>query len=299
MPHADNDVGRRAFLARIGVLGAAVAAGSLLPGTATAAPRPVRAAGVTDVVAALRPVLAELARDTLNGLVVMTCPGPDAYSRAQGTPRTEPGALEARATDFLIKALDEYVPFPDQLATPLTQSLATGLSGTPLPSTLLDLPLSGVRTLDAALRTLLENDDTLPLSSVIAMLLNLFATEVNPLALGGAFLSPFARLSYADKCRVFEQLEGPHAGLVALLDANLPEPLRASVSGVLRFVAGAVLEFAAYGSSCEWAVFDRATKTISARPVGWQLSGYQPHGVVHGWDDFLGYYQGRTKVENV
>ncbi|MQA62538.1 MAG: hypothetical protein GEU86_13830 [Actinophytocola sp.] len=275
---SDTELGRRGFLARMGVLGA-VAAGGLFTGSASAA---TRSAGLEDLVAALQPVLAELARDTLNGLVVMTCPGPDEYSKAQGTPRPEPGAIEARATDFMIESLDNFVPFPDQLANPLGEALAAGLDGTGL---------------DDALKSLLRNDETLPLSSVIAMLLNLIATQVNPAAVNGAFLSPFARLSYEDKCAVFEQMEGPNADLVATLDANLDEPLKESVSGMLRFVAGALLEFSAYGSYGEWGVYNPELKRTLKRPVGWELSGYQPDGVVHGWDDFLGYYQDRKQVD--
>jgi hypothetical protein len=299
----ETDVGRRAFLARLGVLGAAVATGGVLSDTlfrSTATALPAQGPGLDQLIAALQPVLAELARDTLNGLVVMTCPGPDAYSKAQGTPRTEAGALEARATDFMIASLDNFVPFPDQLGTALGEGLATGLDGTgiKLPAPVAGLSLVQVKTLDDALTTMLRNDATMPLSSVVAMLLNLVATQVNPASVNGVFFSPFARLSFADKCAVFAQLEGPNADLLATLDAGVPEPFAETLSGTLRFLAGALLEFAAYGSYGEWGVFDAKTKTITERPVGWRLTGYQPDGVVHGWDDFQGYYQGRKQVTN-
>lgn len=296
----DNDVGRRAFLARLGVLGAAAVGGGLLSDTLFRPAANAQGPGLDDLVGALQPVLAELARDTLNGLVVMTCPGPDAYSDAQGTPRTEPGALQAHATDFMIASLDNFVPFPDQLGTALGEGLAVGLDGTgiALPSGLAGVPLSGVRMLDDALTTILRNDATMPLSSVVAMLLNLVATQVNPAAINGAFLSPFARLSFADKCTVFEHLEGPNADLVATLDSGVPEPFTETLSGTLRFLAGALLEFATYGSYGEAGVWDAEKRTITERPVGWQLSGYQPDGIVHGWDDFVGYYEGRKQVRN-
>jgi len=284
---------RRTFLARIGVLGAALAGGGLLAPAA-------RAQELDTVVDRLQPVLAELARDTLNGLVVMACPGPDAYSTAQGTPRREPGAMEAKATDFMIASLDNFVPFPDQFGNALGQGLAAGLdgSGIALPGSIAGLPLVQVQTLDAALTTMLRNDATMPLSSVVAMLLNLAATQVNPAAVNGAFLSPFARLSFDDKCAVFEQLEGPHPDLVATLDGGMPEPFTETLSGTLRFLAGALLEFSAYGSYNEWSVYDPRARTIVRRPVGWRLTGYQPDGIVHGWDEFKGYYQGRKQVEN-
>ena len=76
----------------------------------------------------------------------------------------------------------------------------------------------------------------------------------------------------------------------------LPQPLTQSVSGVLEFVAGALLEFSAFGAYSEFGVFDPATRRLTGRPVGWQIASYQPNGVVDGWDDFKGYYQGRTEV---
>ena len=45
--------------------------------------------------------------------------------------------------------------------------------------------------------------------------------------------------------------------------------------------------------------YDRATDTITRRPVGWQLSGYLPgeDRPVDGWDEMIGYYQGRTSAD--
>jgi hypothetical protein len=233
----------------------------------------------------------------MNGLAVFVVPGPDAYSHAQGTPRTEPGAMEARTPDFLLEALDSYVPFPDEIARPVATAFATGLadSGVVLPAALAALDTT---PLDDALKTVLANDETIPLSLALALALNLVATQVDPASLRGPFLSPFARLSLARKAEVFRLIEGPDADLVALLDAELPQPLRASVSGLLKFVGGALLEFAMFGSYTEWAVFDARTKALRGRPVGWQLTGYRPHGLVEGTADFRGYYQGRTKVSD-
>jgi hypothetical protein len=296
MSNSTEPLGRRAFLARIGLLGAAVGAGGLLPRAALAAPAAVDP--LSGIVGLLRPVLAELARDTINGLSVFALPGPDAYSRAQGTPSATPGAMEAKATDFLLDALDNFVPFPDQIAKPIGAALATGLadSGIALPG--LELLPVQLGTLDKALRTLLENDATLPLSLPIASMLNLLATKVNPLAVNGIFLSPFARLTYAEKAAVFELIETPVPDLVALLDAQFPEPLKESVSGLLKFVGGALIEFATFGAYGEYAVFDERTRTLTGRPVGWRLTGYQPHGPVEGWDEFIGYYQARTEVHD-
>jgi hypothetical protein len=290
---------RRAFLARIGVLGLAAATPGLMPRLALAAGAGPGDQGLGVLVGLLRPLLDELARDTLNGMVVFVVPGPDAYSTAQGTPRTEPGAMEARTTDFMIQALDNFVPFPDQLARPIATAFATGLATSviPLPPALVSLPLAEVGTVDKALSFLLQNNQTIPLSLVIALTLNFVATQVDVAALNGPFVSPFSRLSFAQKAQAFALLESGDSDLVRLLDQQLPQPLTQSVSGVLKFVAGALLEFAAFGSFSEFGVFDPASRTLTGRPVGWQLTSYLPHGApVDGWDDLQGYYQGRREV---
>lgn len=131
-----------------------------------------------------------------------------------------------------------------------------------------------------------------------ASLLNLVATTVRPTAVAGPFSAPFARLSFADKARVFAAIEGPMPALVAALDVNLPEPLTASLSGLLQFLGGALQEFAAFGSFSEYAVFEPDTRRLRSRPVGWRITGYQPDGPVEGWDEFLGYYENRKEVRD-
>jgi hypothetical protein len=291
-------LGRRAFLARIGVLGAALGGGGLLTRSllnpADAATNPL----LPTTVDLIRPVLAELARDTLNGLTTFALPGPDAYSRTQGVSSPTPGAMEAGATDFMINALDHFVPFPDALAQPIGAALVTGLADTGLALQGLEVLPVELRSLDRALAAYLQSDEALPLSFPIAGLLNLMATQVNPLAVNGVHLSPFARLTYAEKAKAFELIEKTDSDLVELLDVHFPEPLKASVSGLLKFVGGALIEFATFGSYGEFAVYDRASRTLTARPVGWDLTGYQPDGPVEGWDDFIGYYQGRQEVHD-
>jgi hypothetical protein len=288
---------RRTFLARIGVLGAmagTAGAAALLPAGDTAAAQDL----LSIPVSVLRPVLAELARDTINGLSAFVLPGNDPYSTAQGTPRTEPGAIAAKATDFYLDALDNFVPFPDQYLRPLAAAFVTAVddSGIELPVNLGALLPVQLIALDEALARVLANDETLPISFLVAGLLNLSATRVNPAALHGLFVSPFARLSYDEKARVFQLIEQVDPALLAMLDRNLPQPLHNSLSGLLRFLGGALLEFGPFGAMTEYAVYDRRTRRLTARPIGWTLSGYQPDGPVEGWDDFRGYYQGRTEV---
>jgi hypothetical protein len=92
---------------------------------------------------------------------------------------------------------------------------------------------------------------------------------------------------------VFQLIEETDSNLVASLDVHLPRPLQGSVSGIFKFLGGSLLEFTAFGSLGESGVYNPATRQLTGRPVGWALSGYSPNGVVDGWDEFKGYYQGR------
>jgi hypothetical protein len=96
---------------------------------------------------------------------------------------------------------------------------------------------------------------------------------VNP-ATSGPFASPFSNLSFADKGRVFALLEG--------------NPASAPLAGVLPVAVG----FLAYA---ETAVFDPVTRTISGRPIGWDLSSYT--GVSDGHDEFRGYFRNRRRAD--
>jgi len=300
---ATDDLSRRTFLARIGVLGASI---TVLPhcgepdtGITTAQ---LSLGALVDL---LRPVLAELSRDTWNGFVAFNVPGRDAYSRAQGTPRHERGGIEAGGTDALIANLDRFLPFPDELVRPAAAALVTALRDLPLPlaggllGDLLGLSIVTIRLVEDAVRFILENDNTTPLSLPVALLLNYVATVVSPASLNGAFVSPFARLSFADKARAMEMIETSLPQLVAVVDAQIPQPLKASVSGLLQLLGGALHELAAFGSLGESRQFDPRTRGLTGRPVGWQLTGYLPDNQTgDGWDDLIGYYQDRREVSD-
>ncbi|MFV2178896.1 hypothetical protein ACFHW2_07595 [Actinomadura sp. LOL_016] len=275
---------RRAFLRAAGLTGAFAAVPAVV-----APPAAARPATAQPVAAALD----TLALDTMSGLAVFVMPGPDPYSRAQGTPRAEPGGVEARLPAFLVEMLDRFVPFPDQIAVPLLRALAQGAGGLRLPPPP-DEPDAGEARLDRGLGLLLRNDATVPLAPVVALLLNLEAVRVDPGTLWGPFASPFSRLPYAGKAEVFRLLEGPDSDLVALFDRHLPPPYRASVSGLLKFLANGLLVLAALGGYSEWGAFDPDTRRLTGRPAGWRASGYTPSA--DGWDEFRGYYRGRTEV---
>jgi hypothetical protein len=294
----DVGVNRRQFLLRTGTLGAAAAV-TLYPSVA-------RAAGLLDPVIEdiAGPALKLLARDTVAGLIAFEVPGPDPYSQAQGVTDTRPGGIDAKAVDVLMVDLDDFLPFPDTYVHALAASLTTAVSDIPIPLDLLG-PLAQLgeqlaAQMDDALRSLLQSDAAVPLSLVIAMMLNFLAVQVNPGALAGPFpTSPFANLSFGDKARAMDALENADSQLVAALDSGAPQPLKVSLSGLLKFVGGALQEFGTYLSYGEGGVFDPRTKTVSQRPVGWDLSNYMPGRTTpaDGWDEFLGYFEGRQSTE--
>lgn len=299
---------RRAFLARIGLLGAVLGAGGVvatLPvwasGTSTTSTTPGDQAleGLVDLI---RPLLEALALDTMMGLAAMALPGTDSWSVVQGTPETTDGGVAAKGGQFLVNALDNFVPFPDELARPIAAAFSTALADLQLglPNPIQVLPTELVDNVDSALSFLLQNDQTIPLSLAVALLLNMLATQVNPLGAIpplGTQMTPFSRLSYSEKAQAFALIEDSESDLVHALDMELPEPLRDSVSGLLKYVGGSLLEFAAFGALSEFGVYDPATRVLESTPVGWTLSGYV--GQQDGWDELKGYYQGRQEVTDI
>jgi hypothetical protein len=293
----DIGLNRRQFLLRTGTLGAAA--------TVALYPSIAKAAGALDPLIddIAAPALKLLARDTVAGLVAFSVPGSDAYSQAQGVTDTRPGGIDAKTTDVFMEDLDDFLPVPDTYVHALAASFTTAVSDIPIPLDLLG-PLAQLgeqfaAQMDDALRSLLQSDSAVPLSLVIAMMLNFLATQVNPGSLAGPFpTSPFANLSYDDKARAFDALENGDAQLLAALDDGAPQPLKDSLSGLLKFVGGALQEFGAYLSYGEGGVFDKQTKTVSERPVGWELSNYMPGRTTpaDGWDEFLGYFEGRQST---
>jgi hypothetical protein len=289
-PIGGSGFARRQFLIRSGLLGAAVALADV-PGLVGS---PARAAGPDQ----LAPLFDAVATDTINGLVAFVVPGNDEYSKAQGQADSLPGGIAAKGTSFMLNALDNFYPVPQQPLRMIVASMATALS-----DQLPDVPVGDVAgpvgQLDDALAALLDDGGSVPLSALVALLLNVLATTVDPASLQGSFTSPFSNLSFASKAAAFQMLEEDTVTVSAMFDSNLSEPLKESFSGLLAFLGGALLEFAAFGSYSEWSGFDPHTRKLTGVPVGWRLSkylkstGYQP---VEGWDEFKGYYQGRRRA---
>jgi len=219
-----TDLDRRTFLARLGLLGA-VAGGSLvLPNAAG-----VAAASTTqELLPLLRQILAEMTRDTFNGLAVFIAPGPDPYSVAQGVPYPAPGGIEARTPEFLITMFDELVTLPGDL----DRALAGGLAAVPFPNPddLPDVPPDTVHSVVEAVQIILTGPDLLPLSQIIGLLLNTVATLVSPASATGDFLSPFARLAFGHKAAVASLLEDRAPGRPAGISVHSP-PHQADPAG--------------------------------------------------------------------
>lgn len=129
-----------------------------------------------------------------------------------------------------------------------------------------------------------NNDGTVPLSGAVANLLNSTAAQVDPAASGGAFPSHFSRLSFADKAEVFRRIEAT--------------PGDDDASRNIRFVGGILPAFTAFVAFGEWHALDPATRTLTQRPVGWEISGYQPGRTVpaDGWRELKGYFGGRKRA---
>ena len=108
-------------------------------------------------------------------------------------------------------------------------------------------------------------------SATVAGVLNGLADVVHPAATG-AFVSPFARLSFAEKAAVFQIMDATES--LALLGGVLPA-------------------FVAYFCYSEAGVFDPDRRQLVGQPLGWQLSHYT--GVADGRDEFIGYFDGRRQ----
>ncbi|MDX2358283.1 hypothetical protein [Dietzia sp. PP-33] len=286
---------RRAFLTRASLFGTFVGAGVALPGTLGDSLGPVSRANAQTGSNAFDAVEA-FSLDTMRGLCVMVMPGPDEWSRQQGTPRTDPGPIEVSGGEFMKDLFDNYLGMGDQLARPLALGIAQALSDLGIQTgPFLGLSEPEGRRIDQLLGYVYSNR-VLPLSLPVALLLNTGALLVAPQTIVGPLGSPFSRLSLPDKLRVLEGIEGSVPQFVSIIDGALPVPLRGTASGFLKFAGGILLEGTTFGVYSEQHNYNPVTRTVEPRPVPWDLTGYRPNGLVDGHDEFIGYYQNRTEV---
>jgi hypothetical protein len=122
---------------------------------------------------------------------------------------------------------------------------------------------------DILIATIDESTPFVPSFSVqLATILNGLALAVNPNP-AGTFVSPFARLSFAEKARVFQIMDATPA---------------------LELFGGLLPLFVAFFCYSEAGAFDPVTRSLKSKPLGWTLCNYQ--GVADGRDELLGYFPG-------
>jgi hypothetical protein len=288
-PDRGGRLSRRELLIRTGMLGASAFVLGVTPERAAAAP-------LDD--ALVEQVIEVLVRDTFAGLGVFAVPGPitDRYSLAQGQTSTRPGSVQAKGPELIAHTLDRYIGLPDTYLQALVAAFRDGAPDTA--GGLAALELLG-KTIDDVLQVVLANDGAVPASLPAALLLNFAATQVRPTSVIGLIpTSPFANLKWAEKGQALQRIEQADPDLVALIDANAPQPLQTSASGLLRFLGNVLLTLAGFAPYTEFGVFDPATRRATRRPIGWDLSTYMPGRTTpaDGWAEFLGYYQDRRET---
>lgn len=228
--------------------------------------------------------------EALTGVAAMVMPGDDAYSRAQRVTARGPGAVSDDSAVQFIALIDRFLPQADALVRPIAVALSTTLADLSVPAAQFPEPATA-RAIDRALGVG-DNDRTFPLSLAAGLVLNVSAVLAGGRFGAGPFASPFANADFDTKCRAFELIEQPAADLLAVFDSALPQPLRGSGSGLLRFVGGILLDGAAFTVWSEHRLYDVATRRLRRRPAAWDITNYRPHGIVDGHDEFRGYYRG-------
>lgn len=292
---------RRQLLIHSGILGAAAAVAPSLFWSPTA--QAIDTDTVDWTVEQLNAALLALRDDTFFGLIAFGVPGNDPHSEAQGVSTAAPGGIGTRADLYLAGGTDLLVPIPPPFMQQLLDSVGAYLALSPI-----SVPEGVAATLGENQEWLLENlDNTLsqyleegvPNTVFAALLLNLAATRVAGAELDGPFLAPFSNLTWEQKAKVFESLDGERSWIKTTVQWRIPNPdYREATPGVLQSIIAFLLRIAGFGSYCEFAVFNPETRTIAQRPLGWVLSNYEPDSppVSEGTDDFLGYFQDRRSV---
>jgi len=171
---------------------------------------------------------------------------------------------ETSTTDVLRDTLNGLIAFlvPGPDAYSVAQGVSTAEQGG------LDAGIT-----DILVQSIDESAPYVPqFSAVVASILNDLAQAVNPSA-NGNFVSPFARLAFAEKVQVFRMMDETES---------------------LKPLAGVLPVFVGFLSYSEASVLDPATRALSGQPVGWDISHYD--GVADGRDEFLGYFQNRRSA---
>lgn len=300
--------GRRQLLIGSGLLGAAAAVN---PGMAFAGwghgrwgwGNPEQNVEPVDwTVEQMRTALNALRDDTFFALTAFGVPGNDPYSEYQGVSTPYPGGITTRADLYVAGGTDLLVPMPTEFMKQMLASIATYLRFSPMDIPEMaseDVGENGEWILENLDRSLIEYLEGEVSNSVMAaLLLNLAATRVAG-SVDGPFPSPFANLTWEQKAQVFEELENENSWLKRAITWAIPDwNYREAAPGVLISFVSFMLRVIGFGSYCEFAVFNPATREVVQRPLGWVLSQYAPDAPPSGIgsDDLIGYFQGRRSV---
>ena len=288
---------RRDFLTRSGLVGAVAAVSPLLLSSSKSQ------ASLFSSNAFISEVFNAITLDTFAGVSASVIPGNDWHSISQQQFTLDKGAVAANTQQYLLENLDNYLPWPQDIAAPILSALASAYSQAagPIPFSLA-LVLKPVETLilnklDEYMDKLIAGEETVPLAHVFSLILNITATMVNPLALRGSHISPFSRLNFSEKMEVFKRLETGEPDIGQIISSNLTPEQAAVLPNLMATFARNLIQLTAFGAMSEWHALDGATRTLNFQPVGWEISNYLPDGNVEGWDEFLGYYQDRSSID--
>jgi hypothetical protein len=233
--------------------------------------------------------------ETMAAVAAWVVPGDDAWSHAQGVTAPSGGGVEAGVPQFLARVLNQVLLDPTAIALILDR-LGPQLDTVPLPGLNVCTPMGST----------VEQDGTVPLAPLVTALVNLLATQVRPGSVTGPRPVPFANLTWAEKAEAWRRFEDdiPALFLPELWVLELPfvsgeTGLLETVGGILDYTSGAVVELAGFFAYSEALVFDRSARRLVDRPVGWDLSRYLEgwDWPPDGWDELIGYYQGRRSVD--
>jgi hypothetical protein len=233
--------------------------------------------------------------ETMAAVAAFVVPGNDEYSTQQGVTTPEGGGVEAGAPQFLALALNQVLMDPTMI------DLLWDRYGPEFE----DLPIPEGLTTCAPLGSAIEQEGTVPLAPVVMLLINLLAVQAFPESVAGPFHVPFARLTWQQKAEVWRRFETLADGFRPP-DSQLDVPIVSdvislldSLAGIIDYASGAMLELCGLFTYAELLAFDREARILTHRPLGWELSNYLP-GLLwppDGWDELLGYYQGRRSVD--
>jgi hypothetical protein len=233
--------------------------------------------------------------ETMSAVAAFVVPGNDPFSVQQGVTTPEGGGVEAGAPQFLTMALNQVLMDPT-LIDMIWDRYGPDLEALPIPDGLTTCAPTG---------SAIEQEGTVPLAPVVMLLINLLAVQAVPGSVAGPFHVPFARLTWAEKAEVWRRFEALPDGFRPP-DAPFELPIVSdvislldSLAGIIDYSSGAILELCGLFTYAELLAFDREARILTHRPLGWDLSNYLP-GLLwppDGWDELLGYYQGRRSVD--